>query len=315
MDLIQNRTRAILATSVANNSSDESVKTSPVHDRDYYGKCLAGGVISCGTTHTAITALDNAKCNMQVNPQKYSSLVGTVRTIIKEEGARALMKGWQPTFLGYSMQGAGKYGLYEVFKDKYSNFFEESTAHKYRGVIYLAASASAEFFADIALCPMEMVKVKIQTAEPGTFPTKLGPALTAMKSDPTTGFPFRSLIPLWTRQIPYTMAKFFFFEFTVEQFYRHVFTKPRETYSSTTNLGISFASGYIAGIACAVISHPADNVVSQMSKSGKSMAQILKELGPKGIWGGIGPRILMIGTLTAFQWWIYDSFKTITGIK
>jgi solute carrier family 25 (mitochondrial phosphate transporter), member 3 len=30
----------------------------------------------------------------------------------------------------------------------------------------LAASASAEFFADIALCPMEAVKVRIQT-KPG----------------------------------------------------------------------------------------------------------------------------------------------------
>jgi len=27
------------------------------------------------------------------------------------------------------------------------------------------------------------------------------------------------------------------------------------------------------------------------------------------MWAGIGPRILMIGTLTALQWFIYDSFK------
>ena len=37
--------------------------------------------------------------------------------------------------------------------------------------MYLAASASAEFFADIALCPMESVKVRIQT-KPG-FATTL----------------------------------------------------------------------------------------------------------------------------------------------
>ena len=33
----------------------------------------------------------------------------------------------------------------------------------WRTSLYLAASASAEFFADIALCPMEAVKVRIQT--------------------------------------------------------------------------------------------------------------------------------------------------------
>lgn len=32
--------------------------------------------------------------------------------------------------------------------------------------MYLAASASAEFFADIALCPFEAVKVRVQT-QPG----------------------------------------------------------------------------------------------------------------------------------------------------
>lgn len=39
--------------------------------------------------------------------------------------------------------------------------------------MYLAASASAEFFADIALCPFEAVKVRTQTTMPpfatGTF--------------------------------------------------------------------------------------------------------------------------------------------------
>lgn len=35
--------------------------------------------------------------------------------------------------------------------------------------MYLAASASAEFFADILLCPMEAAKVRIQT-QPGCPP-------------------------------------------------------------------------------------------------------------------------------------------------
>ena len=51
---------------------------------------------------------------------------------------------------------------------------------------------------------------------------------------------------------------------TVEQFYTHVFTQPKETYSSATQLGITFTSGYIAGVFCALISQPADNLVSQV---------------------------------------------------
>ena len=42
----------------------------------------------------------------------------------------------------------------------------QENAYVYRTAVYLAASASAEFFADMALAPMEAVKVRIQT-QPG----------------------------------------------------------------------------------------------------------------------------------------------------
>ena len=43
--------------------------------------------------------------------------------------------------------------------------FQENT-YLWRTSLYLAASASAEFFADIALAPWEALKVRIQT-QPG----------------------------------------------------------------------------------------------------------------------------------------------------
>jgi len=170
------------------------------HTTSYYLKCCIGGVLSCGGTHLIVTPLDVAKCNMQVNPAKYKGLVGSIKTIMAEEGSGALMKGWLPTLLGYSAQGAFKFGLYEFFKDFYANLAGEKAATEWRKVIWLVGSASAEVFADAALCPMEMVKVKVQTSVPGTFPVSLGPAIAAMQADKTSGFPFRSLVPLWSRQ-------------------------------------------------------------------------------------------------------------------
>lgn len=38
-----------------------------VHDNIYYLKCMVGGVLSCGLTHTAVVPLDIAKCKMQGN--------------------------------------------------------------------------------------------------------------------------------------------------------------------------------------------------------------------------------------------------------
>ena len=57
------------------------------------------------------------------------------------------------------MQGICKFGFYEVFKNVYGDMIGEENAYLYRTYLYLAASASAEFFADIALAPMEACKV------------------------------------------------------------------------------------------------------------------------------------------------------------
>ncbi|KAG6891236.1 hypothetical protein C0995_008488 [Termitomyces sp. Mi166 len=289
------------------------------HDTSYYAKCMLGGALACGFTHAGITPLDVAKCNMQVNPAKYQGLVPSIKLLLKEEGSKGIWKGFGPTFVGYSAQGMFKYGLYEVFKDFYSNLAGEEASNKYKPAIWLAGSASAEVFADIALCPLEMTKVKIQTSPSGTFPIGFGAALAEMsRTKVETRYPFGSLVPLWSRQIPYTMAKFFFFEKIVQLFYTHVFTKPKETYSKTTQLGVTFASGYLAGVVCAIVSHPADSLVSLLGKvenKGKSFGQIASEVGVVSLaTKGLGTRVIMIGTLTGFQWWIYDTFKSTMGL-
>lgn len=275
--------------------------------------------MSCGITHTAVCPLDIVKCKMQVFPEKYKGLIPGIRTVLAEEGAAGLRLGWMPTAIGYSMQGLCKFGFYEFFKDFYFNLAGEENAAKYKGLIWLAGSASAEFFADIALCPMEMVKVKVQTSKPGAWPTEFGAATSQMWAQRAdTKWPFGSVVPLWGRQIPYTMAKFFFFEKVVQAFYTYVFTQPKETYDKSTQLTVTFASGYIAGVICALVSQAPDNLVSQMGKpenKGKSFGDMAREQGMKRLFfNGLGTRILMIGTLTGLQWWIYDTFKTVMGM-
>jgi solute carrier family 25 phosphate transporter 3 len=48
---------------------------------------------------------------------------------------------------------------------------------------------------------------------------------------------------------------------------------------------------------------------------GKKAASIYKEIGFGGLWRGLTTRIVMIGTLTGLQWWIYDTFKVATGLQ
>jgi solute carrier family 25 phosphate transporter 3 len=105
-------------------------------------------------------------CYFQIDPAKYKSISSGFGVLLKEQGARGFFKGWVPTLLGYSAQGACKFGFYEFFKKYYSDLAGPENAVKYKTFIYLAGSASAEVIADVALCPMEAVKVRVQT-QPG----------------------------------------------------------------------------------------------------------------------------------------------------
>jgi solute carrier family 25 phosphate transporter 3 len=294
---------------------------SDVHDMTYYAKCMMGGILSCGITHTAVVPLDIIKCRRQIDAKLYSSLGDGFKQIRAAEGMRGLTVGWVPTFIGYSAQGFGKFGFYEIFKDVYKKIVGEQNAAKYQTVGFLVSSACAEVIADCLLCPWESLKVRTQVDMKGTFPRNPVEGFNLIKAkEGVNGF-YKGLTPLWMRQVPYTMVKFACFERTVRYVYANILTKDPSEYSKATKLTVTFLSGYWAGIFCAVVSHPADTIVSQLNKSESSgstmtkVKEIVGELGFAGIWRGLVTRIIMIGTLTGLQWWIYDSFKTATGLQ
>lgn len=49
-------------------------------------------------------------------------------------------------------------------------------------------------------------------------------------------------------------------------FQQYVVPKPREQCSKGEQLVVTFAAGYIAGVFCAIVSHPADTVVSKLNQ-------------------------------------------------
>jgi solute carrier family 25 phosphate transporter 3 len=87
---------------------------------------------------------------------------------------------------------------------------------------------------------------------------------------------------------------------------------------------ISLASGVIAGVASAIISHPADTLLSKINKKGAGgtgstasrLMNIAKETGfVKLATTGLGARCVMIGTLTAGQFGVFDVVMNAVGAK
>jgi len=191
-------------------------------------------------------------------------------------------------------------------------------------VLWAAASGSAEVFADVALCPFEMTKVKMQVVLPGQsggVPPNFLPAFQAMNANRAeTKFPFGSLYPLWGRQIPYTMIKFVGFYQTAEMIYAFLernYNMKKSEMSKPKQLTVTFLAGYWAGIFCAIATQPMDNLVSMKGiaeNKNKPWGQMAREMGTMDLFTkGLGTRVIMIGTLTGLQWWIYGTWKSMMG--
>lgn len=101
--------------------------------------------------------------------------------------------------------------------------------------------------------------------------------------------------------------KFASFETIVEAIYGQM-PKKKSEYGKGVQTGVSFAGGYLAGILCAIVSHPADVMVSKLNANrqpgeafGGATSRIYKDIGFSGLWNGLAVRIVMIGTLTSFR--------------
>lgn len=64
------------------------------------------------------------------------------------------------------MQGAFKFGGYEFFKQQSINILGLDKARQNRAAVYSVSAACAEFFASIALCPLEATRIRL-VSQPG----------------------------------------------------------------------------------------------------------------------------------------------------
>ncbi|KAJ6708290.1 MITOCHONDRIAL PHOSPHATE CARRIER PROTEIN 1 MITOCHONDRIAL [Salix viminalis] len=264
----------------------------------YYGLCAAGGMLSAGTTHLAITPLDVLKVNMQAtgsnpvisspaNPIKYNSILSGFSTLLKEQGPSSLWRGWSGKLFGYGVQGV---------------------------YVFFLSSASAQVFADVALCPFEAVKVRVQTQP--TFAKGLADGFPKLyKAEGLTGF-YRGLIPLWGRNLPFSMVMFTTFEQSVDLIYSNVIQRRKEDCSRSQQLGVTCLAGYAAGAVGTVISNPADNVVTSLyNKKAENVLQAVKNIGLANLFTRSLPiRIAIVGPVVTLQWFFYDSIKVLSGL-
>ncbi|KAM9902788.1 hypothetical protein OXX69_008178, partial [Metschnikowia pulcherrima] len=79
----------------------------------------------------------------------------------------------------------------------------------------------------------------------------------------------------------------------------------------------NLSAGIVAGCAAAIVSQPADTLLSKVNKTKKApgqstlglLGQLAGQLGIRGSFAGLPTRLVMVGTLTSLQFTIYGSLK------
>ncbi|EEY22492.1 hypothetical protein D7B24_005263 [Verticillium nonalfalfae] len=287
-----------------------------------YVKFFGAGALAATSTHGAATPIDVVKTRIQVDDAlKGYNMLRAGRTIVAKEGASALLTGFGPTAVGYLVQGGGKFAGYEFFKKQFiSAAGGPSQATEKRTAIYLGASAAAEFFADILLCPLEATRIRLVSQRGYANGLTSGFARLA-REEGFKGF-YSGFVPLLFKQVPYAVGQFSVHEAAVEAIYRTIGSERKEKLTHLQNTGVELSSGIVAGVAAAVLSHPADTLLSAMNKGAgdpkqsatSRMFQLAKEFGPKRLLlTGLGPRVFMTCGLVAGQFVIYAQCKTLVG--
>jgi solute carrier family 25 phosphate transporter 3 len=305
-------------------AAESSVYDFSVYNSSYFLKGALAGGICCSLTHGGACPIDVVKTRIQLDPATYNKgLIGGFKQVIEMEGAGALATGLGPTAVGYFVQGWFKFGGYEFVKVNMAKSWGDQGAWDNRFILGSLASGIAEFVADIFLCPLEATRIR-QVSDPVMAKLSLpGAASAMMAADGLIPAFYSGFIPILFKQIPYTIAKFVVQDAAQEKIYNTT-VADRSKVSKGTKLAISLTSGVIAGVAAAIISHPADTLLSKINKAGAGgegsmfvrLGRIAGEMGPaKLCLVGLPARCVMIGSITAGQFGIFDSLLPAMGVE
>ncbi|GAA6062716.1 hypothetical protein JCM10212_002267 [Sporobolomyces blumeae] len=285
-----------------------------------YAKFFAAGALCCTLSHGGMVPIDVVKTRIQLDPALARlGMMGTGRQIVAEEGIKGLATGFGSTAVGYFGQGGLKFCLNDYFKLRLARAVGGAEAAvEHRMAIYLGAAAIAEFFADVFLTPLEAVRIRLVSDR--KYATNLATGFKRMASEGGVRELYSGFIPILAKQVPYAIGQFFVNEIAHEAVYRQMSSEKQANLTTVEQTSITLGCGIVAGFAAAILSHPADTLLSQINKGkgGKGSAAsklvvLAKQAGVKGLFAGLGPRMVMTAGLVSSQFLLYGVIKDALG--
>jgi solute carrier family 25 phosphate transporter 3 len=279
----------------------------PILDVRYF---IAGGLCAAAS-HGVATPIDVIKTRIQADSISYKQGFLDAAICISKEGDGALLRGLGPTVIGYGVEGAAKFGLYETLKPMVADILSLDSP----AIAYLIASIVAGAAASLMLLPMEKARVRLVT-DP-SFASNLATAFPRLIDEAGVRGLFGGLGAMLSKQVPYTLAKQVSFDTIAKILYAAAINA--NFAAADVKFEVSFGAALLASMLACLLSHPGDVILTATFKASNPsfpsvVSQIYEESGTKGFFSGLSARFVHVGTIITSQLILYDILKQLLGL-
>ncbi|KAF9072396.1 mitochondrial carrier [Rhodocollybia butyracea] len=255
---------------------------------------FAAGAIAGVSEILTFYPLDVVKTRMQLSTEKSQGLVGSFRTIVKEEGFGRLYRGLVPPLLLEAPKRAVKFAANDFWGKTYLGLFGEK---KMNQSISLLTGCSAGATESFVVVPFELVKIRLQDKN-STYAGPIDVIKQIVRKEGVMGM-YNGMESTFWRHLWWN-GGYFGCIFQV----RAMLPEPQTQQATLFN---NFVSGCVGGCVGTMVNTPFDVVKSRIQSAPKipgvapkynwtypSIALIAKEEGIGALYKGFVPKVLRL---------------------
>ncbi|KAG7337774.1 mitochondrial carrier protein [Nitzschia inconspicua] len=282
-----------------------------------YRYFVAGGTCAA-FSHGITTPIDVVKTRLQADPKKYKGgLLDATVQICQTDGPTTLLQGLGPTVIGYGVEGAMKFGVYEVCKPILSTvFFPDNPSLAFVWSSFLAGAVAA-----VLLVPMESLRIKQVTDVQYRDDTVLTGIPKLIRQD---GF-VQMMSGTWAmlaKQVPYTFGKQVSFDIIAATLYQVVLSRRVTLSAGVQKWLVSIVAAFCASMVACLCSQPGDMILTETYQGGgdrpgafgRVVRTIYQRGGPAEFFRGTSARMVHVGMIITSQLVVYDLVKQLLGL-
>jgi len=267
---------------------------------------LVAGAAARGISIFLLYPLDTIKTRLQMSP--------TTRAQLPPLEIKNLFRGVLGSLTGQIPYGMLTFGSYEVYKSKLLAAYPDAKPDTHTH-LYVLAAIAGDLTGSFWLCPSEVLKQQMQGGMHASLPKAVQ---TIYATSGLKGF-YRGYAGQIMRDVPFRAVQLPSYEIVKQAWTRRFATDKQSGKTRPLRNLETMCVGAIAGSFSAAITTPLDvlktrlmtdrGAVVTFGGAAKAAKEIARTEGLKGLFSGLGPRVVYVGPSVGVFFVVYESVK------